>query len=66
MQNKQWGAIITWTYNSPPYLESGKEMLRDMMMAYRAGAKYIIVFNYPKINPYGILTEEHFNAVKTF
>ena len=29
-------------------------------------AKYLIVFNYPQINPYGALTEEHFTAMKTF
>jgi len=31
-------------------------------------AKYLIVFNYPKIkdNPCGILTEEHFTAMKKF
>lgn len=37
-----------------------------MMAAYQAGAKYIIVFNYPKINAYGILKEEHFTAMKKF
>ena len=68
VQNKQWGAIITWTYRNPPYLESGTDMLKDMMTAYRAGANYLIVFNYPKIkdNPYGILTEEHFAAMERF
>lgn len=68
VQNKQWGAIITWTHRNPPYLESGTDMLKDMMTAYRAGANYLIVFNYPKIkdNPYGILTEEHFAAMERF
>jgi hypothetical protein len=66
VQNKQWGAIITWAYYDPPYLASGKEMLQDMIAAYRAGAKYLIVFNYPQINPYGALTEEHFTAMETF
>ena len=68
MQNKQWGAIITWTYKNPPYLGSETEMLQDMVTAYRAGAYYLIVFNYPRIkdNPYGILTEEHFAAMKKF
>jgi hypothetical protein len=68
VQNKQWGAIITWTYRNPPYLESGTDMLKDMMTAYRAGAKYLIIFNYPIIegNPYGILTEEHFAAMERF
>lgn len=66
VQDKQWGAIIVWTFRKPPYLESGIKMLRDMITAYLAGAQYIIVFDYPKINPYGILEEEHFTAMKTF
>jgi len=66
MQNKQWGTIITWTYNDPPYLASGSEIFQDMITSYRAGAKYIIVFNYPKINLHGILEEEHFTAMKKF
>ena len=34
-------------------------------MAYSAGAKYIVVFSYsdPNTTPYGILTEEHFDAL---
>ena len=66
VQNKQWGAIITWAYNEPPYLASGRDMFQDMLTAYRAGAKYVIVFNYPQINPYGALTEDHFAAMTTF
>ena len=56
-----------WTYNYPPYLASGTEILQDMVTAYRAGAKYVIVFDYPKIegNDYGILKEEHFTAMET-
>ena len=68
VQDKDWGAIIVWTYNNPPYLASGNHILQDMITAYRAGAKYVIVFNYPKIkgNDYGILEEQHFTAMKTF
>ncbi len=69
VQDKEWGAIITWTYQNPPYLGNGTQILEDMKTAYRAGAKYLIVFNYPIYpanNPYGILTEEHFNAMETF
>jgi hypothetical protein len=66
VQNKQWGAIITWAYNDPPYLASGTQMLEDLNMAYDSGAKYLIVFNYPQINPYGALTEEHFKTMETF
>jgi hypothetical protein len=69
VQNKQWGAIITWSSTSPPYLENGTEMLQDMLTAYWAGAKYIVVFNYPtypNTNPYGILSQDQFNAMENF
>lgn len=69
VQEKDWGAIITWTYYDAPYLASGPEIYREMLTAYHAGAKYIIVFNHPKYpedNVYGILLEEHFTAMKRF
>jgi hypothetical protein len=68
MQNKSWGAIITWKYDEPPYLDSGQEIYNQMLMAYEAGAKYVIIFNYPKIgdNPYGIMMDEHFEALERF
>ena len=66
VQGKEWGVIITWAYNHPPYLENGTKLLEDLILAYRAGANYIVIFNYPKINPYGILTEEHFEAMRKF
>ncbi|PVX23091.1 MAG: hypothetical protein CW716_12940, partial [Candidatus Bathyarchaeum sp.] len=69
VQNKEWGAIITWTFQQPPYLENGTRLLEDLKTAYQAGAKYLIVFNYPTYpqgNPYGILTEDHFDAMERF
>jgi hypothetical protein len=69
VQEKEWGAIITWTYQNPPYLGNGTEILEDMKTAYRAGAKYLIVFNYPTYPPdnlYGILTDDHFDAMESF
>jgi len=69
MQGKDWGAIIVWTYNDPPYLASAQEIYADMMSAYNAGAKYILVFDYPTYppeNPYGILSEEHLAAMAQF
>ncbi len=69
VQNRDWGAIITWTYRQPPYIGSGPEILDDMITAYRSGAKYVLLFNFPKYpekNPYGILGEEHFKAMKLF
>ena len=68
VEGKDWGAIITWTYNYPPYMEDGQAMLKDMEMAYGAGAKYLLVFNYANSsgNPLGVLTDDQFNAMKTF
>jgi hypothetical protein len=66
MLNKDWGAIITWTYMRPPYLGSGAEIYEDMTTAYDAGAKYVVMFDYEKENQKGILTEEHFRAMEQF
>ena len=66
MQNKSWGAIITWKYDEAPYLDSGEEIYNQMHTAYEAGAEYIIIFTYPQIgdSPYGTLTDEHFEALE--
>jgi hypothetical protein len=64
--NKDWGAIVTWEYNDEPYIEPKEELYDDMVLAYKNGAKYVVVFDYPKIEPYGILTEAHFDALKEF
>jgi hypothetical protein len=68
MHNKDWGAIITWTYREPPYLESADELYYDMVLAYLSGAKYVIILNYSqeKVTSYGTLTEEHLDAMKRF
>jgi hypothetical protein len=69
MLEKDWGTIVTWTYRQPPYIASGVEIYQDMVTAYNAGAKYVIVFDYPQYpadNQYGILTDEHFSAMKQF
>ena len=63
MQNKEWGAMITWKYDAPPYLDSGEEIYKQMQMAYTAGANYIVIFNYPQndtSNPYGVMKDDHF------
>ena len=68
MQNKSWGAVITWKYDALPYLDNGKEIYTQMVTAYEAGAKYITIFNYPQLpdNPYGVMQDEHFDALKQF
>jgi hypothetical protein len=69
MQGKDWGVIITWTYNKQPYLANRSEVYNEMVTAYRAGAKYVVMFNYPRYpeaNPYGLLAEQHFAAMRQF
>ena len=68
MHNKDWGAIITWTYYEAPYLESAAGLYYDMVLAYLSGAKYVIILNYAqeKLTPYGTLTEGHLDAMKRF
>ena len=63
---KEWGAMITWTYKQPPYIESGAELYNDLLLAYDSGAKYIVVFNSNKEYTENILEEEHLNALKQF
>ena len=69
LQNKTWGTIITWSNTNPADLGSGETLYNQMSKSYNGGAKYIVVFDYPYYpsgNPYGILTDEHFDAMKNF
>jgi hypothetical protein len=69
MQNKEWGAIITWKYLQQPYLDTGENIYNQMETAYNAGARYITIFNYPynsSNSSYGIMMDEHFQALKNF
>lgn len=66
VQNKDWGIMITWTYTSPPYLESGEELYNDLVLAYENGAKYILVFDSNENYTHSTLKQEHLNALKRF
>ncbi len=69
VQNKEWGVVITWKYNSAPYLDSGDEIFNQLRTAYECGAKYFILFNFYEegnSNPYGTLKDEHFEALENF
>jgi hypothetical protein len=65
-QHKDWGIIVTWTNTRPPYLDSGEEIYLQMRDSYKAGAKYITIFDFPynSTNPYGIMGDEHFDALQ--
>lgn len=66
VQNKNWGAIITWTYNQSPYLESGAQMYNDMVLAYNSGASYLAVYDSSQNYTSTTLTQEHFDALERF
>ncbi len=65
--NSDWGAIITWTYGQPPYIENPEELYNDMVLAYNNEAKYILVFNFPtNQTEYGLLTQGHLDSMQNF
>ncbi len=64
--DKDWGIMITWAYQQPPYMESGPELYQDMISAYQNGAKYIIVFDSNKDWTANVLQQDHFDAMKQF
>jgi len=68
LQDKEWGAIITWKYDSAPYLDGGDQIYNQMLTSYESGAKYIVIFNYPYANGsnYGVMTNDQFIALQRF
>ncbi len=69
LQEKDWGAMITWKYYDVPFLDSGEEIYKQMLTAYQSGAKYIMIFNYAKDdkgNTAAAMTDEHFLAIERF
>jgi hypothetical protein len=68
LQDKEWGVMITWKYDSAPYLDSSGAIYNEMLTSYEAGAKYIAVFDYPYVagNSYGVLSDAQFSAIQKF
>ncbi len=70
VQNRDWGVMLTHTYDYPPYIESGPELYEDLVTAYTLGAKYAVVFNFAKNDTnntqFPILTDEHYEAIEDF
>jgi hypothetical protein len=64
VQKRDWGVTVTWDYNETPYIESADQLYSDMTLAYNAGAKYEVIFDYPQnVTAYGILTEQDRKSV---
>ncbi len=69
LQDKQWGAMITWKYYDVPFLDTGDKIYSQMLTAYKAGAKYIMIFNYAKDNngnTAAAMIDEHYLALERF
>ncbi|MDR2700261.1 MAG: hypothetical protein LBC12_05575 [Nitrososphaerota archaeon] len=70
MHGKEWGVMLTYTYDIAPYLASGSELYQDMVTAYQNGAKYILIFDYAMetetLTAHGILQQEHLDALRQF
>ena len=65
-QGKDWGAIVTWEYTEPPYIQSANKLFNDLVLAYENGAEYVVVFDSNKEYTQTILTKEHLGAMKQF
>ena len=61
-----WGVIVTWTFNEPPYLGSGEELFDDLVLAYENGAKYALVFDSDENYTQSTLSQEHLDALERF
>ncbi len=67
---KDWGVMLTYTYDKAPFLEPAQQIYDDLVLAYQNGAKYFIVFDYakdPATNAtYGILDHDRLDAMQQF
>lgn len=69
LQEKEWGAIITWKYQGHPFLDTGDEIYYQMLSAYQAGADYIMIFDYSKDlegNSDVAMIDDHYLALERF
>jgi hypothetical protein len=65
MQDKDWGVII----DDAPSISGPLEMSQNMLSAYEAGVKYMVVFNnptYPNSSQCGSLSEAYLSAMQSF
>ena len=74
LYDKNYCVVVEDSHQNRGMIEKVKDFVTygqidDMILSYETGAKYIILFDYPKNpadNPYGILLDEHFDAMKNF
>jgi len=64
--DRDWGVIVTWTYDESPYLGSGGELFDDLVLAYENGARYVVVFDSDEDFVKSTLLDEHFDALERF
>lgn len=67
LQNKDWGIMITWEQEEPPYIVSAHKLYNDMVFAYNSGAKYVVVYDsWSDEHTNSSLTVDHLDALKNF
>lgn len=71
LQDKDWGAMITWKYSEHSengFLDAPENIYTQMLMAYQAGAKYIAIFDYSKDgnNTSYAMTDYYYNMLEIF
>ncbi len=66
VNDKDWGVMITDTYNQAPYLENATQLYDDMVYAYQNGAKFILVFDSNLNYTQNILQPDQLSAMKQF
>ncbi len=66
LMGRDWGTILTWTSDQPPYMENATAFYQDLTASYDAGAKYVIVYDSTQNFTGTTLTEDHYNALKSF
>jgi hypothetical protein len=64
--DKEWGIIITYPCQDGNCTETAPELYNDMITAWNSGATYIVAFDGNSTAPNGVLTTDHFNAIKQF
>ncbi len=66
LMGRDWGTILTWTSDQQPYMENATAFYQDLTASYDAGAKYVIVYDSTQNFTGTTLTDDHYNALKTF
>jgi hypothetical protein len=66
LQGKEWGTIITWKYDVPPYLDTGAEVYQQMVASLpreQTTLPFLITPKMTATTPTAFMKDEHFKGV---